>query len=652
MNRKYWLLLGLVPVAAALSVACSSEFSSCEARRTCSSGGTGGKAGHDARAEAGDAGSGGEDADAVSAAGDGGSGGSGGEGGAEEPVLFGNCSNLGQIACTGHGLAPRLVCDGSRWLAGTTCAAGEVCDPASGECAKTVPECAGAMPGDMVCHGDVLLACSADLIAASEGETCAGSCRDGVCRKPVCGDLKIEPGEECDDGKSTSGGCGRDCKAICGDGIVLAGYEQCDDTNVVSGDGCSADCNWEPIALSLGDTDTCALSAAGDVKCWGDNAYGQLGLGDTRRRGVNAGEIAQLPAIALGTGRRAKAISSGHGMNCALLDNGRVKCWGFNSEGQLGLGDRTNRGDKAGQMGDALAPIVLLNNLTATNISAGFLHTCAVANDSLQCWGSGASGELGQGDLVTHLQPVGVFDFGKVASVSVSAGGTFGCQLLQTGKIICWGDNSDGQLAFSNDPVALSVGDGAGEMNALFPVGFSNLTAKAIAPGEASVCAILSDDSVRCWGSGDSGQLGTEDSNPHGTIPYTIGQVAPIALGLGLKPKAISAGARHVCVLLDDASIKCWGDNSYGQLGVGDTYPVGSKPGTMGDNLKAVLLGTERKARQVVAGENHTCALLDNGTIKCWGRNSEGELGQGDTVNRGAAANQMADFLAAIPLHF
>ncbi|HET7543524.1 MAG TPA: DUF4215 domain-containing protein [Polyangiaceae bacterium] len=649
MNRKYWLLLGLATFFASLASACSSEFDSCEARRTCPAGGGGGKVGSaGVGGEAGDkqTNSDGPSAAAgTSSAGDAGSGGvggaggdesgSGGEGGAEEPILFGACSTLRQIACSGHASAERLACDGSKWLAGPTCAAGQLCDSRTGECAKIVPDCADAAPGQIVCRGDKLLSCGVDLISASEDETCDGLCKAGVCQKPVCGDQKVEAGEECDDSKSASSGCGPDCKAICGDGVVLAGYEQCDDNNLNSGDGCSADCNWEPTALAAGDVGTCALSEKiGQVKCWGGNSYGQLGLGDSDPRGVNPGEIEKLPAIQLGTGRKVKAISSGHGVNCALLDNGSVKCWGLNTSGELGIGAGLNRGDKPLQMGDALPPIKLIGNLTATSISAGYRHACAVANGGVQCWGSGVAGQLGQGDTALHAEPVGIYDFGQVSNVSVSAGGAYNCELLQTGKIICWGDNGDGQLSYSNEPMYAAVGDEPDEMKDLFPVAFSQLTAKAVAPGIASACALLSDDSVRCWGSGEWGQLGSEDSEPQGTIPYTIASVPPVALGTGRKPKAITSGARHVCALLDNATIKCWGDNRYGQLGNGGAGNIGAKPGTMGDNLKAVDLGTGRTARQVVAGENHTCALLDNGTIKCWGQNLHGELGLGDRESR------------------
>jgi len=240
-------------------------------------------------------------------------------------------------------------------------------------------------------------------IASVAGESGVAGARE----EPACG------------GVSQSGLCQT---PVCGDGVVFAMLEQCDDANALAGDGCSASCTWEPIALSLGDAHTCALSAHGTLKCWGDNAFGQLGLGDVEARGDEPGEVASLPEIQLGAGRKVKAVASGHGTSCALLDDASVKCWGSNSYGQLGLGDAIARGDRPGQMGDALPPVTLVRGAGATRISNGFLHACVIANDAVQCWGSGLSGQLGQGDTLAYSQPVGVFDFGRAVSVSASAG--------------------------------------------------------------------------------------------------------------------------------------------------------------------------------------------------------------------------------------
>jgi alpha-tubulin suppressor-like RCC1 family protein len=126
----------------------------------------------------------------------------------------------------------------------------------------------------------------------------------------------------------------------------------------------------------------------------------------------------------------------------------------------------------------------------------------------------------------------------------------------------------------------------------------------------------------------------------------------PINLGSGRTARSMTVGSEHVCAILDNGDLKCWGNNLFGQLGLGDKAPRGNKDGQMGDALPAVPLGTGRSARQVVAGAYHTCALLDDGTVKCWGSNTYGELGQGDTIFRGNAPGQMGDSLHSINLTF
>ncbi|HEY0463548.1 MAG TPA: hypothetical protein VGC79_05040 [Polyangiaceae bacterium] len=353
MNCKYWLPLSLAAAAAALLAACSPEFTACHAGGSCANGEVGGAGGVGGGAAGGvrEAGSAGKAGRATSDAGDGsagdgsdaGDGGSGGEGGAEEPMLFGACSERGRIVCTGHAMVQRIACDGSKWLAGTTCAPGELCDSTSGECAKVVPECVGAMFGDVVCRGDEVLSCGVDRVTASKGESCLGLCQDGVCQPPSCGDQKREPGEDCDNSEDAASGACVKCKtAACGDNVVWVGHEQCDDGGTVSGDGCSATCREEPVALALGGNTSCAISFTGRVKCWGLNASGELGLGEMGNRGDTMSTLpSSLKAIALGTGRQATAVSvSRKSSACAVLDNGDLKCWGNNHDGQLGRGRR------------------------------------------------------------------------------------------------------------------------------------------------------------------------------------------------------------------------------------------------------------------------------------------------------------------------
>lgn len=145
---------------------------------------------------------------------------------------------------------------------------------------------------------------------------------------------------------------------------------------------------------------TCANNSAGRVTCWGRNDDGQLGLGDTANRGDGAGEMgSSLTAVSLGTNRKAIAISGGSRHSCAILDNNLVKCWGANSDGQLGLDDTSNRGDGGGEMGDSLPTVNLGSGRSVKKLALGANHGCALLdNDTLKCWGFNMSGQLGLGD--------------------------------------------------------------------------------------------------------------------------------------------------------------------------------------------------------------------------------------------------------------
>ena len=123
-----------------------------------------------------------------------------------------------------------------------------------------------------------------------------------------------------------------------------------------------------------------------------------------------------------------------------------------------------------------------------------------------------------------------------------------------------------------------------------------------------------------------------------------------VDMGSGRTATAIAAGYHHTCAILDNSSVKCWGANANGQLGLGDTNKRGDEPNEMGDNLPAIDLGSGKTARAISAGDSHTCAVLDNASLKCWGKNDSGQLGQENTNNLGDGSNDMGDNLPAIGL--
>jgi alpha-tubulin suppressor-like RCC1 family protein len=349
--------------------------------------------------------------------------------------------------------------------------------------------------------------------------------------------------------------------------------------------------------LDAGGAHSCAILSNTQLKCWGYNAWGQLGLGNIANRGDGAGEMGtSLPAVALGTGRKATQIATGVGHSCAILDTGAVKCWGANNVGQLGLGDPNYRGDGPGEMGNSLPVVNLGTGRTAKKIAAGEGSTCVILdNDQVKCWGWNVAGQLGLGDL-NHR------------------------------------------------------GDGPGEMGDALPTVAlgTGRHAKSIDVGGLHACALLDDDSIKCWGGNTDGQLGLGDSNNRGASPGQMGDSLPtVALGTGYTAKSIACGSYSTCAVLDTDQVKCWGGNDFGQLGLGDVLFRGDGPGEMGDSLPLVPLGSEHSVRSVALGPVHACALLSTNQIRCWG---SGALGVGDSNDRGDEPGEMDEALPFVDL--
>ena len=417
-----------------------------------------------------------------------------------------------------------------------------------------------------------------------------------------------------------------------------------------------------PRAITAGDRFTCAILADGSVRCWGRNREGQLGLGDQVDRGTAPDQMSTLPAVDLGTGHTATAIAAGTKHVCALLDDATVKCWGRNLDGALGQVTGHTLGDDPGEMGDALPPINL--PLPATAISAGGDTSCAILVDAtLRCWGTNDLGQLGRGDndspTAAELHDAPAVDVGTGRTVSaVSAGFNHTCALLDDGTVKCWGSNFQGQLGRGGPTYS---GTDPGDMGDALPtveLG-TGRTVTAVSAGVGVTCALLDDATVKCWGSPAGGALGQGDGLNHGTTEASMGDnLLPIQLGTGRSAVSISVGdlyydsntPAHVCALLDNGTVKCWGFNQYGSLGLGDTVSRGSGAGQMGEALPSVDLGSGAEVMAVTTGALHSCALLADATVRCWGQNASGALGLGSTDNRGDAAGEMGAELPAVDL--
>jgi len=222
----------------------------------------------------------------------------------------------------------------------------------------------------------------------------------------------------------------------------------------------------------------------------------------------------------------------------------------------------------------------------------------------------------------------------------------------ERGELKCFGSNAVGQIGSGG---TTTLGDSALEMgDALVAVNLgTGRTVRSVSTGTIHTCALLDNGTVKCFGEGDNGRLGYASTSDIGRVSAAMGDALPaVDLGTGRTATQLATGAAHTCALLDNGTVKCWGLNDDGQLGVGDTDARGDGAGEMGDALPAVSLGLASgvSVTGIVAGDAHTCVLLSNGGVKCWGSGANGRLGSGDENSRGDEAGEMGAVLEVVDL--
>lgn len=473
----------------------------------------------------------------------------------------------------------------------------------------------------------------------------------------VCDAMPID--ENCNGLVNETGVEGGTCS--CGDGITSAAIgELCDDGNLVGGDGCSPICSpLQVVELSVGSVFACVRWSNDVVKCWGGNAVGQLGIENKLHVGDEPGEMgANLVETSFGMKQPIK-LELAFGFSCAIMNDATLRCWGFNDRGQLGEGSVATRGDDLGEMGDAMPVIDLGPGAGPAAVTGGRGHTCALLTDGgVKCWGAGGVGQLGLGDggdrgktIASMGANLPLVDLGTGRTAKALATGYFhNCAILDDDSVKCWGDNFYGNLGLG---YTTDHGSGQNQMGDNLPVvnlGTGKI-AKSLALGDNHACAILNDGTVKCWGKNEFGELGLGDVENRGDGPDEMGDNLPtVDLGTGRTAVAIAADLEMSCAILDDGSLKCWGSNTNGKLGQGDTLARGDEPGEMGDALLPIDLGMGRKAVSVEIGEQSVCALLDDSSVKCWGQGSFGRLGLGDEMTRGDEPGEMGDNLPIVKL--
>jgi alpha-tubulin suppressor-like RCC1 family protein len=367
---------------------------------------------------------------------------------------------------------------------------------------------------------------------------------------------------------------------------------------------------------------TC-VRAGSVVRCFGFNGNGRLGLGNVMTIGDN-----EYPRTApfVNVGAPVLQVATGGAHTCVVTAQHNVRCWGSTLDGRLGYATVT------GDIGDDESPASKGDvnvGIPIDALVASDLHTCALGGGAVRCWGSAQTGKLGYGNasnIGDDEPPVqaGNVDVGAVV-VQMAAAAGHTCAVTATKEVVCWGNPGAGRLGYGNGNI---VGDNESPAT-IGPVPAGGAV-RQVVTGSFHTCVLFDNGTVRCWGSNSQGQLGT--ANGTNTIygDNEIASAAPI-VDVGGIVTQLAAGDFHTCALLTTGAVHCWGQNTYGQLGYGNEIPIGDDeaPSTAGD----VTLGGD--AVEISAGGSHTCARLTTGTIRCWGYGANGRLGYGNTEDVG-----------------
>jgi len=342
---------------------------------------------------------------------------------------------------------------------------------------------------------------------------------------------------------------------------------------------------------------TCVTFSNGQAGCLGSNQSGQIGNISASNPQTTLMTVMDLENVV--------QIVAGYEFSCALLSNGETWCWGKNT---------TNYALGNGTYFDADLPTKVNTDSEYVQIAAGYNHACGLVNNgSVECWGNGDVGRLGDGTTGTDsATPVTVSEISN--AVKIRAGDSATCALLADRTAKCWGKNEEGQLgnetpsAEESTPVAVNLTD------------IIDIHVNGAADTENSHfgCAVTTDGSVYCWGDNQYGQVGNGSSGSTNVLTPT--QVSGVADAI-----AITTTGGSACALINDGSIECWGAGYRGLLGNGGTSNQ-SSPVSVSGISTAVSLADSMSS-------THMCAILQDGSMQCWGDDEFGQLGSDDSAD-------------------
>jgi alpha-tubulin suppressor-like RCC1 family protein len=418
---------------------------------------------------------------------------------------------------------------------------------------------------------------------------------------------------------ASCGSCGNKCEAACSAG-------KCVDVR--------------KIATSA--HTSCALLSDGAVACWGDNRYGQLGFDTTEWCGTTGRARCQVsPRLVPGLNDVIDVALSAES-SCVVRRGGTVSCWGNNETGELGYpatdkceGDFDVATKKKVLVSCQSTPREVPGLTEVEQISLGSGHACALRSDgTVMCWGRASTGQLGYVGYAKcsdgrdcERAPRQVPDLSGVEQITASLAHT--CGRMKDGTVRCWGENAGGFLGFA--PSQCDQSD-CGKTPTSVP---SVRGAVDLTTGGEFSCAVVSDGAVMCWGLSRFAELGSIPAKNCESPSYEkkrqcVKRPGPVAMAA--RAAQIGAGIHHACARTDDGRVYCWGaDDKNGGLGFDPSgHCDADTPCT--PSPTEVPLG--RKAVSISVGGWNTCAVLEDGTAKCWGANFSGQLGDGTTIPR------------------
>lgn len=338
-------------------------------------------------------------------------------------------------------------------------------------------------------------------------------------------------------------------------------------------------------SASAGDEFACALSTAGDVSCWGWHTV------DAWVEMLPQFDVAPVPVAGI---EDVQQISAGMVHACALLADKSVACWGDNLYGQLGSGNNE----------PSLSPVIVPNLTSVTHVEAGTRGTCVLLdNGSVQCWGTMILRE--DEEFVDHHFAVPTQVEGLEEGVAaISMRGLHGCALMENGSVKCWGPNARGALGDGTLNDSLAAVDVAG-----LPDGIV-----AISAGIQRTCAITAEGGVKCWGSNEYNNLGDGSD-----VAYSLTPVDVVGLDSGVR--SVDVNYYRTRAVKQDDTVWCWGMGAPLGDGVSLESPTPVQVADMGN------------AEQVTSGRYFSCAVTAAQSVRCWGGNHYGQLGNGTTLD-------------------